>query len=290
MPPGRNARNTNSSSITYMSRSVTPLKARKKFSKAPDREAGDNRTGDAAEAPDDADDQALDRNRNDQQGRKHAHRGTDHGAREPAQHARDDECERVRAVQADTGELRRNRLLRDRAGRDAEPGAIEHEQEHAHGDQREHEDEDQIAPQPEIAPLDIDVREERRVWLGHPVGRVDHDLVDQDQHADRRHQRSQGARERNEAEIGEVDQECDRTRRNGGDEEGDQGWQRHIGGHGDADVGAGDGSRAIGQVDLVHHAENEGEANADERVDGTEQQAVGDRLKEVEPIHPIIPR
>ena len=47
-------------------------------------------------------------------------------------------------------------------------------------------------------------------------------------------------------------------------------------------VGAGDGGRRIRHVDLVHDAEHQREADADQGVGGAEQQAVGHRLQQVD--------
>ena len=55
-----------------------------------------------------------------------------------------------------------------------------------------------------------------------------------------------------------------------------------------ARIGGADRGGGVGQVDLVHHAEDQREADAEQRVGRAEQHAVGDRLHgidEVEKVH-----
>ncbi len=61
----------------------------------------------------------------DEQRRQHADRRAEHGAGNAADHAGDHEGEQVHLRDADAAQLRRDRLLRDRARREAKPRAVE---------------------------------------------------------------------------------------------------------------------------------------------------------------------
>ena len=65
---------------------------------------------------------------------------------------RDDERGRVRALHAHAAELGRDRLLGDRPGRHAELGPIEDVEQEGRREHAQAEDEQQVAPHPEVAP------------------------------------------------------------------------------------------------------------------------------------------
>ena len=270
MPPGRKNRNTNSNSITYMSRSVTPRRNWNMFSECADHQTGDDRAGDAAEPADDGNDQPLDRERQREQRRQHPHRRSDHRARDAAENAGDHERHRIGALKPDAAELGRHRLLRDRPGRDAETRAVDQIEQRRHADDADEEDEYQVAAQSERAELDHHVVEQGGIGLRHAVGLVHHDLVDEEQHPHRGHQRRQRARERYEAETEQVDvvaENAGRDCRNEKHHRRGRGNQREDR---DARIGSGNRGGGVAHVELVHHAEDQREADPDHRVGGSE--------------------
>jgi hypothetical protein len=128
-----------------------------------------------------------------------------------------------------------------------------------------------------LAPLEIDLVEERRIGLRHAVSLDDDDLVDQDQHADGADKRCQRAVEWHEAEIEHVDGIADDpARQHAGHKDADC-RHRHHGRDRPARIGSGDRGRGVGQIDLVHDAEDHREADADDGVGRAEQHPVGDR-------------
>ena len=118
----------------------------------------------------------------------------------------------------------------------------------------------------------------------HAGRRVHDDLVDQKQQADRRHQRRERIGERDELEPDEIDQRADAAARDGRKDEHDDRGRLEAGEHEQARIGGADRSRRIGQVDLVHDAEDQREADAEQRVGCAEQHAVDDRLNGVDQV------
>ncbi|MNC87907.1 hypothetical protein D3C83_36780 [compost metagenome] len=106
-----------------------------------------------------------------------------------------------------------------------------------------------------------------------------HDLVEEDQHAHGRHQRRERALQGDEAEAGEVDEIAEGARAECGDQEHRRNRQPfQVLPRDQADAGARDRRRGEGEIELVHHAEDEREADADQRVGRADENAVDDRL------------
>ena len=138
-------------------------------------------------------------------------RGADQRAGDAADEAGDDERSRVDSRDPDAAELGGDRLLGDRARREPEPRPVEQYQQPCHADDAHDEHQEQVAAERELPGAEHLVLEHRGVALRHAVGRVDDDLVDQQQHPDRRHQRRERVRERDEVEAGQVHEVAERA-------------------------------------------------------------------------------
>ena len=108
-----------------------------------------------------------------------------HGAGDAADHACDHEGQTVDARDRNSAQLRRGGLLRDRARRDAELGAVEQPQQQQHRQAAESEHEHQIAAQGERSGIDDHVGKQRGIGHRDTHRRMHDDLVDQEQRADR---------------------------------------------------------------------------------------------------------
>ena len=126
----------------------------------------------------------------------------------PPSYAGDDERQCVDVVEADADELRRDGLLRDSARRDAEFGAIEKVEQHHHGNNRANEDKYEIAAHHELAEIE-DAAHDDGIVLRHAVGRMDDDLLGQEEHANGRHQRREWACQGDEPKAEPVDQQAE---------------------------------------------------------------------------------
>ncbi len=75
-----------------------------------------------------------------------------------------------------------------------------------------------------------------------------------------------------------------RAARDRSEHEHHDGGRLEGGKHEQARIGRADRGRRIGQVDLVHHAEDQREPDAEQRIGRAEQHAVNDRLNGVDQI------
>jgi hypothetical protein len=144
------------------------------------------------------------------------------------------------------------------------------------------ENEDQITPDPDVAQRDLRLLHHRGKGIGHS-GRQMHDhLVDEQQHADRRHERRQRVAQGRVAEAADIDEKAEgrRAQRRDQEDEDRRRAQAEKGRH--ADVGAPDGGGAIGQIELVHHPEDQREPDADQGIGRAEQDTVGQTLHQVQ--------
>ena len=111
-----------------------------------------------------------------------------------------------------TAELSGDRLLGHSPRGDAEFGAVEHVEKDHGSDNREEEDEQKIAADAvELADLEIDIVEQRRIRLRHAVGLVNNDLVNQDEGTDGCEQRGERTGNGDELETTDINQIADQT-------------------------------------------------------------------------------
>ena len=271
-----------------MSRSLTPRKYRNTFSSPPTSKPAAMAPGIDPEAPDDGDDQPLDGERHRDQGREHSDRGRGHRPRDAAEQAREHEGGGVGPVDVDTAELGRHVLLRHRSRRQAQPAPVEHvEQADGAGDaHREHEQ--QVAAYPVGTQLEHHVLEHGGEGEGRAVGGVHDDLVDEEQRPDRGHQGGEVVVDRDEPEAGHVHDEADEPGGERRDQEDQQGRRADEGERGQTHVRSGQGRRGVGHVELAHGAEDQREADPDQRIGRAEQQAVADDLGNLYELEPEI--
>ena len=148
-------------------------------------------------------------------------------------------------------------------------------------------DEHQVAAQVERPGPDDHIGEQGRIVERHARRRVHDDLVDQQQQTDGRHQGGKRIGERNEPEADEIDEAADQPAGGGRQQEYENRGRLDDGEDQQAGICGPDGGRGIGEIDLVHHAENEREADTQQRIGGAKQYAVGGRLHGVDQIEKI---
>ena len=220
-----------------MSRSVTPRKYWKTFSKPPTSRPATMAPGMEPRPPMTVTMRPFTVSGRASSGDRMPTDAPDHRARQPAKRARDDEGDGVGVLLADAAKLRRRGLLGDGARRDPEPGAVEDVEQNHHGDDAQDEDHEQVTPHPERLKIDHHVVEHGRIGLRHARRRMHDDFVYEDQHAHRRHQRGERQVLRYEAEAADIDGVADNAGGDGGAEEHDQRRRRQQLERGQAGIG-----------------------------------------------------
>ena len=188
----------------------------------------------------------------------------------------------------DAAKLSGDVLLRDGACRQPEARPIENEQKNQHAEQADQEHEQQVATNRIRGNVDHDVVENRRISHGRGIGGMDDHLVDEEQRAYRGHQRRQRVVYWYKTEAYDVYGVADRPGGQGGGQKNDDCRRIDKGKHGKPGIGAGDRGRGISHVQLAHGAEDQGEADADQRIGGTEQQPVTDGLGDLDELDPEV--
>ena len=117
---------------------------------------------------------------------------------------------------------------------------------------------------------------------------MDDYLVDEEQRAYRGHQRRQWIVYGYKTEAYDVEDVADRPRSKGGNQKYNDCRRIDKAKHGKPDIGASDRGRGISHVELVHGAEDQGEADADQRIGGAEQQAVAAGLCDLDELEPEV--
>ena len=212
--------------------------------------------------------------------------GADHDAGQGAQRRADHKGSRDDTVAIDAHQVGHGRILRRRTHRHTQLGAIDQEQQRAHGQRRDHDDDD--LDQREIGPgeFEIDLRQDRREGqIVTAPGDHRHVLQD-DRHADGRDQRRQTRRIaqrtiRDPFQAPAEQHAAGHGRAHAG-QTGEQ--RRHAGLHqgtddGDGDQGADHDHFAVREVDQAHDAVHHRVAQGDEGINAPLHQAVDDLLK-----------
>ena len=105
---------------------------------------------------------------------------------------------------------------------------------------------------------------------------------------DRGHQGGEVVVDRDEPEADHVHDEADEPRGEGRDQEHQRGRSADEGERGQTHVRPGQRRRGVGHVELAHGAEDQCEADPDQRIGGAEQQAVADGLGDLDELEPEV--
>ncbi len=281
-PPGRSTRNPNRTRVGDQVadlRPEIPLAVRLDQSQ---QQAADHRAGDRTEPADHHGDETL-------QGRPHAEHRRDllvDGEHEVAGNAAERRGARERAqgrrLHIDADEVRGHRLVDDRAQRQPEAGAVESEVDDGGQHQHAGKHHQVIGAQQERTERERSAARERRERVGVARQQQDGRLLELHPDSEARHHRGDAGARRHRGKAQPLDIDAGK-RRPGHGRGGDHhrpGAEVHV--QERAEIGAQHDRRPVGEVEPAHDAEDQGEAERQQRVGRADHHAVDRVLDEVD--------